>query len=59
MERVDESKGGEEPSMRPEVTTTIGAFTAFLFEYEKLKQNLKFSNTASLILQSSFCAYAK
>ncbi len=44
MERVDESKGGEEPSMRPEVTTTIGAFTAFLFEYEKLKQNLKFDS---------------
>lgn len=34
----------KEPSMRPEVTTTIGEFTAFIFEYMKLKQSAKFDS---------------
>lgn len=49
MERVEEPETGKESdspdsSMRPEVTTTIGAFTAFLFAYTKLKQNAKFDS---------------
>ena len=44
MERVEETKQSEETSMRPEVTVTIGEFTAFLFEYIKLKQNMKFDS---------------
>ena len=44
MERVEEPENGDEPSMRPEVTATIGEFTAFIFEYIKLKQNLKFDS---------------
>lgn len=44
MERVEETKHPDEPSMRPEVTATIGELTAFLFEYIKLKQNMKFDS---------------
>lgn len=46
MERVEEPETEKESdsSMRPEVTTTIGAFTAFLFSYMKLKQNAKFDS---------------
>lgn len=44
MERVEEPRDCEEPAMRPEVTADIGEFTAFLFEYIKLKQNMKFDS---------------
>lgn len=44
MERVEETDNCEESSMRPEVTATIGEFTAFIFEYIKLKQNMKFDS---------------
>ncbi|MDE7415942.1 MAG: hypothetical protein K2N44_06475 [Lachnospiraceae bacterium] len=46
MERVEEPVTDQEKdsSMRPEVTTTIGEFTAFIFEYMKLKQNAKFDS---------------
>lgn len=46
MERVEERERETEndSSMRPEVTTTIGAFTAFIFDYMKLKQNAKFDS---------------
>ncbi len=46
MERVEAPDGAmeKEPSMRPEVTTTIGEFTAFIFEYMKLKQSAKFDS---------------
>lgn len=44
MERVEQTNDSDEPSMRPEFTATIGEFTAFLFEYKKLKQNLKFDS---------------
>lgn len=44
MERVEEVCDGDDPSMRPEVTTTIGEFTAFIFGYSKLKQNTKFDS---------------
>ncbi|MDE6053378.1 MAG: hypothetical protein K2G55_06405 [Lachnospiraceae bacterium] len=46
MERVEEPVTDQETdsSMRPEVTTTIGEFTAFIFEYMKLKQNAKFDS---------------
>lgn len=40
MERVEQA----DPSVRPEVTATIGEFTAFVFEYIKLKQNAKFDS---------------
>ncbi|MDE7271669.1 MAG: hypothetical protein K2N95_01235 [Lachnospiraceae bacterium] len=46
MERVEQSgdKGEADASMRPEITTTIGAFTAFIFDYIQLKQNAKFDS---------------
>lgn len=46
MERVDQSDCvREDPSMRPEVTATIGELTAFIFGYiNKLKQNVKFDS---------------
>lgn len=46
MERVEDpgAEKANDSSMRPEVTTTIGAFTAFLFSYMKLKQNAKFDS---------------
>lgn len=44
MERVSQAGDGEDPSMRPEVTATIGEFTAFIFEYITLKQNAKFGS---------------
>lgn len=45
MERVKEHENTEDtPEMRPEVTATIGEFTAFIFEYIKLKQNIKFDS---------------
>ena len=46
MERVEQSgkQGETDSSMRPEITTTIGAFTAFIFEYIWLKQNAKFDS---------------
>jgi len=44
MERVEEAPNMGEASMRPEVTATIGEFTAFLFEYIRLKQNMKFDS---------------
>lgn len=47
MERVEEAageSGGTVPAMRPEVTATIGEFTAFLLGYRKLKQNMKFDS---------------
>lgn len=46
MERVEDpgAEKADDSSMRPEVTTTIGAFTAFLFSYMKLKQNAKFDS---------------
>ena len=45
MERVAQMENEEDnPSMRPEVTTDIGAFTAFLFQYQTLKQNRKFDS---------------
>jgi predicted acetyltransferase len=39
MERVEQTV-----STRPEVSATIGEFTAFIFEYITLKQNAKFDN---------------
>lgn len=47
MERVEQtadSTDSSDLSMRPEVTATIGEFTAFIFEYITLKQNAKFDN---------------
>jgi len=45
MERVSQVGDREDnPSMRPEVTTDIGAFTAFIFQYITLKQNSKFDS---------------
>jgi len=46
MEHVEQPGAvkGNDSSMRPEVTTTIGEFTAFLFAYTKLKQNAKFDS---------------
>lgn len=44
MERVEEPENGRDASMRPEVTATVGEFTAFLFEYIRLKQNMKFDS---------------
>lgn len=46
MERVEEPRAQKErdSSMRPEVTATIGGFTAFLLAYMKLKQNAKFDS---------------
>ncbi|MDE7266384.1 MAG: hypothetical protein K2N89_02845 [Lachnospiraceae bacterium] len=45
MERVEEGEGREDiPSMRPEVTIDIGTFTAFIFDYIKLKENRKFDS---------------
>lgn len=46
MERVEDpvSEKEKDSSMRPEVTTTIGDFTAFIFAYMKLKQNAKFDS---------------
>ncbi|MDE6915997.1 MAG: hypothetical protein K2P39_04270 [Lachnospiraceae bacterium] len=46
MERVDKPdvRSGNDSSMRPEVTTTIGAFTAFLFAHMQLKENAKFDS---------------
>lgn len=39
MERVEQTD-----SARPEVSATIGEFTAFIFEYITLKENAKFDN---------------
>lgn len=44
IERVEQENGDEDASDRPEVTTTIGEFTAFIFEYMQLKQNAKFDS---------------
>ena len=44
MERVEQSDDGQDSSMRPEVTATIGEFTAFIFEYIQLKRNVKFDS---------------
>lgn len=44
MERVEQQNNDTEASARPEVTTTIGEFTAFIFEYIQLKQNAKFDS---------------
>lgn len=44
MERVKEPEAGATPSMRPEVTATIGELTAFFFGYRALKQNMKFDS---------------
>lgn len=44
MERVEQQKNDTEASARPEVTTTIGELTAFIFEYIQLKQNAKFDS---------------
>lgn len=44
MERVAQTQNSSDASVRPEVTTSIGEFTAFIFEYIKLKQNAKFDN---------------
>ncbi|MDE7476520.1 MAG: sterol carrier protein domain-containing protein [Lachnospiraceae bacterium] len=46
MERVEQAndKQDGDASMRPEVTVTIGEFTAFLFEYIQLKENAKFDS---------------
>ena len=44
MERVQKTKSESGTSMRPEITTTIGGLTAFLFEYIKLKESLKFES---------------
>lgn len=44
MERVEQQNNDMGASARPEVTTTIGEFTAFIFEYIQLKQNAKFDS---------------
>ncbi len=44
MERVEQARCGADASVRPEVSATIGEFTAFIFEYITLKQNAKFDN---------------
>ncbi|MDE7321645.1 MAG: hypothetical protein K2N73_02755 [Lachnospiraceae bacterium] len=44
MERVKQSQNGADASIRPEVSATIGEFTAFIFEYITLKRNAKFDN---------------
>ncbi|MDE7183848.1 MAG: hypothetical protein K2O40_05060 [Lachnospiraceae bacterium] len=44
MERVEQFDDGQDSSMRPEVTATIGEFTAFIFEYIQLKRNVKFDS---------------
>ncbi len=44
MERVEQRSNDIGASARPEVTTTIGEFTAFIFEYIQLKQNAKFDS---------------
>ncbi len=44
MERIEQSDEGLDSSMRPEVTATIGEFTAFIFEYIQLKRNVKFDS---------------
>ena len=46
MERVGEpgTENEKDSSMRPEVTATIGEFTAFIFAYMKLKPNAKFDS---------------
>ncbi len=44
IEQVEQENGDEDASARPEVTTTIGEFTAFIFEYMQLKQNAKFDS---------------
>ena len=44
MERVQKTQTEDGSAMRPEITTTIGGLTAFLFEYIKLKDSLKFES---------------
>lgn len=44
MERVEEPGGTAGAAARPEITATIGEFTAFVFEYMTLKQNAKFDS---------------
>ena len=44
MERVEQADQMQDSSIRPEVTTTIGEFTAFIFEYIQLKRNVKFDS---------------
>lgn len=46
IERVEQLNTADEKdsSMRPEVTVTIGEFTAILFDYMQLKQNAKFGS---------------